>query len=661
MMLSVFSRFIFIISLASLCTSNGETAVNETAVKETNTTETTGNENPTPLVWDSKPNIIIIFTDEHSLRTIGRYRKLLNSTQQFPFGENVKVGTKNIDKLARKGAVLTNFYTVSPRCTPSRGSFMSGTYSRKNGAIDNGDALFEDTLTFSQVLEEEFGYSTAYFGKVRFVHAIQHWYIQNCDLIRLIQNELKKWHLHGTKMNATNFGAPEGRSFGFNNTKYQWSSGHWKFIEENTDGSLKGYTFKDGEEKFQNSSKTTYTTDFLTDRAIDFMREQKAKNEKFALMLSIPDPHGPDKVRPPFDAMFNNMNFTVPRNALANYEMKPALPGWSFIKKKSKMRDVPLSEVAESVANMEARDFFQEKYRNIFGMVKVIDSNVGKIMNVLKELQIKRNTMVVFTSDHGDLLGEHGRFDKGVPYKTSAGIPLIIQWPREIKKGTIIKTAQTNIDFAPTLLNLLGSNSTDLGFDGMDFSERILNKNLPDDAEQLRFMEDAGGRWAAAVNQRYKLVLSIASPPWLLDGEVDSDELYNFYKAEGYEEISSSMQEALYDTMRENNFVSWENGKSMMLDKPACEETENQLDGPYTFMICKDFAEYPKRQECEKDPNLLHLCPVSCGECVEDSQGEILVQKQKLSCINIDANDPTIGCIDESISTFCAKTCENFS
>ena len=146
-------------------------------------------------------------------------------------------------------------------------------------------------------------------------------------------------------------------------------------------------------------------------------------------------------------------------------------------------------------------------------MVKLIDYNVGKLLKFLDAKNLTNNTIVVFSSDHGDLLLEHGKFDKGVPYKTSAGVPMIFRWPGKINRK-VIKTAYSSVDFAPTLLNLLGINTDSMGFPGLDFSGDLINDNVGDDDEQLRFIDDSGGRWAAAVNKRYKLVLSKSySPP----------------------------------------------------------------------------------------------------------------------------------------------------
>ena len=99
---------------------------------------------------------------------------------------------------------------------------------------------------------------------------------------------LRQWHLNGSKRDKKAFGAPDGRSFGFDDTKYQWGAGHWKFMDE-VNSDITGYKYAEGMKKFANSTKTAYTTDFLTDRAIEIIKKQK---KPFALMLSLPDPHG---------------------------------------------------------------------------------------------------------------------------------------------------------------------------------------------------------------------------------------------------------------------------------------------------------------------------------------------------------------------------------
>ena len=118
-----------------------------------------------------KPNILVIMTDEQNLRTIGKYRDLFrqsypNSTQHtHPWGEGVEVLTEHIDSLAEDGAIFSNFYTVSPICTTSRGTFMTGTYPSTNGAKHNHQPMNDDAVTFAEELQD-YGYSTSYMGKV---------------------------------------------------------------------------------------------------------------------------------------------------------------------------------------------------------------------------------------------------------------------------------------------------------------------------------------------------------------------------------------------------------------------------------------------------------------------------------------------------------------
>ena len=144
-------------------------------------------------------NVVVIYTDEHSFRTIGAYRKLLSHDQAFIWGDGIKVHTPHIDALANEGVLFNNFYTVAPLCTPSRASLFSGLYPKKTGAWKNHSPMNGNIMTFADVMKEKRNMATGYFGK---------------------------WHLDGEKkpLWKTN----EGRDFGFNFNKYRWNRGHWK-------------------------------------------------------------------------------------------------------------------------------------------------------------------------------------------------------------------------------------------------------------------------------------------------------------------------------------------------------------------------------------------------------------------------------------------------
>ena len=115
---------------------------------------------------EAPPNVLIIMTDEHNLRTLGCYRDLMVQSQAEIWGEGITVSTPNIDSLGKAGALLSNFLTVSPQCTPSRGSFLTGEYPSTHGAANNHVPMNDDAITFAEILKDRLGYSASYMGKV---------------------------------------------------------------------------------------------------------------------------------------------------------------------------------------------------------------------------------------------------------------------------------------------------------------------------------------------------------------------------------------------------------------------------------------------------------------------------------------------------------------
>ena len=119
---------------------------------------------------EDKPNLIIIYTDEHNFRTIGAYRDILRRDQAFIWGNGSAVKTPHLDSLAKEGALLTNFYVVAPLCTPSRASFMTGLYPIATGASGNNDPLDTDMTTFAEILKKKKGYMTGIVTLCMWVH-----------------------------------------------------------------------------------------------------------------------------------------------------------------------------------------------------------------------------------------------------------------------------------------------------------------------------------------------------------------------------------------------------------------------------------------------------------------------------------------------------------
>lgn len=444
------------------------------------------------------PNLLIIHTDEHNLRTLGAYRETLTEDQAFIWGKNTFVTTPNIDRLAHEGALCTSFYAVSPVCTPSRASLVSGLYPIATGSPKNDLPLNDEIITFAEILKKQ-GYATSYVGK---------------------------WHLDGKAKPGF---APK-RKFGFEDNRYMFNRGHWKMFKEDEQGPDIVGEFNPTTNRYRHNIKEatarSFSTDFLVDRTIEII--DRDKDKPFCVMLSLPDPHGPNTVRAPYDTMFTRMHFEDPKTMHADPEQ---IPLWNAKGKNS-------TQVLR-----------QGMMAQIFGMVKCIDDNVGKILTYLEEESLDQNTIIVFTSDHGDLMGEHGRHNKGLPYETSARIPFIIRYPKKIPAGKIIQTPYTTVDFAPTILSIMEITASLPAFQGVDASVDFLDSKKLIENNRIAYLTDAGGRWVASLDKRYKLVLSTMDQPWLFDLEKDPDELTNFYKDTAYQAIAKRLKDRMIDVM----------------------------------------------------------------------------------------------------------------
>jgi len=227
-----------------------------------------------------------------------------------------------------------------------------------------------------------------------------------------------------------------------------------------------------------------YPTDFIFDKGIKFIKPYIKHKIPFALMMSIPDPHGPNDVRPPYNKMFKDKKFQLPDTAVAAYNKQPAVPKWCALHTDLKSAD----QIIEDIENSED---WQDRNRNYLGKVKLIDDNVGKLLTFLKSTDQDDNTVIVFTSDYGNMMGKHANYNKGKPYKTSDGVPMIVRYGNAIKPGKKIKSAYTSPDFAPTILSLMGIKIDLYAFQGIDGSEELFNNKTMIKNQQVRFMTDA--------------------------------------------------------------------------------------------------------------------------------------------------------------------------
>ena len=443
-----------------------------------------------------KPNLIIIHTDEHNFRTLSCYQNLLPEEQAFVWGKGNNSKTPNIDKIANEGVICTSYYASSPVCTPSRASLVTGLYPQATGAPKNGLHIREDIPTFATILRDH-GYATSYVGK---------------------------WHLAGHEKYS--FGIKY--KAGFEDNRYMMRGGHAPYFH------IKNGKYKGINEKVAANlpeDEVIHLTDFFTDKTLEIL--ERDKKEPFALMLSIPDPHTPDFAKPPYDKMYADLDVQAPITMKPEYADNR--PSWG-------------KGGSNEAEKKKAFEKEKEALKQYFGMVSHIDDSVGRIMNFLEENNLVENTIIIFTSDHGDMFFEHKRRNKGVPYEASSRIPFVLRYPAKIKAGKIINKAYTNVDFTPTILGIMGVD-TKAKFQGLDTSDDFLNNKKTVDSDRMTYFAKTGGWWVAAVTDRYKLVLDKKEKPYLFDMKNDPFELENVYAKEEYKAVAEKMQAELFNQM----------------------------------------------------------------------------------------------------------------
>ena len=354
--------------------------------------------------------------------------------------------------------------------------------------------------------------------------------------------------------------------------------------------------------------------------------------------------------------MYDNLSFSVPESARKHFKHQPAAPGFRFINQTNSMP--PINEVDQWIEEYENGPFWQHYMRQYYGMVKCIDDNIGKLMNTLKNKGIDDETIVVFTSDHGDTLMEHGRFNKNTPYETSAGIPFIIRYPEKVPAGKIIETAYSSVDFAPTILSLMGvHNPSGVSFQGVDGSQDLVsNKQLVKDGSQIVFSFATGNTpdWATAIRDGYKLVLHTEDIPWLFHLNNDPEEMINFIDSPWLQEIKHQLQDALVKALTDYNIGLATETPFIYLDKPACIDSKDVLPIIKTGKLCKDLGTSVNMIKCQKKKKVSNHCPFTCGTCsCEDSTGKFWYEGADFACNTISNN----MCSVEKIKNFCRKTC----
>ncbi len=337
--------------------------------------------------------MLVIYTDEHSSWTLGAYGGKL-------------IGTPNIDRIGREGAIFHNYFVNSAVCTPSRGCIITGRYPHAHGAYRNNVELNRDEITLAECFRRA-GYETGFAGK---------------------------WRLDGEAWPG--WIAPE-RSMGFDDCKWMFNRGHWKRVVEKPGAKP--------EIAYEIDAPGEYFTDWITDKCIEFLG--RGREKPFFYYLSIPDPHTHFTVRAPYDAMFKPEEMPVPSTL---YEKD--LPDWA----ERSRQELLQREKVDSWDDPRREEILRDRLTQYCGMVKCIDDNVGRIITALEAHGQLDDTLIVFTSDHGNYLGEHGLYFKNEIYETAHRVAMLMRLPGTIPAGTEIADCVASVDVQPTLLELCG-------------------------------------------------------------------------------------------------------------------------------------------------------------------------------------------------------------
>lgn len=354
-----------------------------------------------------KPNILLIMTDQLRADAIGCY------------GADW-IDTPNLDRLAEQGTRFTNCRVNNPICTPSRASIMTGQEIPGHGVYRLHDVLPDQEVMFPARLRDDAGYRTALFGKLHVSgRAHEERYRHPNDGF-----ETYEWCIESCVSMDSRF------------------NGYVHWLRDRSSAFLTD--LKDRQRKVLNHPAEVHFTRWAAERTENFIRENAGKPEPFFCMMSLFDPHNPYKDYPP------EMAERVRRDQIPAPARKDRLPA-------AAQRERNGSYFGTDISPEEI-----EEIRFGYGAsIAFADQEIGKVLAVLDELDIADDTLVIFTSDHGDALGDHGMMVKGVAlYDTVVKVPLILRWPGNVPAGDICDALVQGHDVAGTCLTAGGLGKT---------------------------------------------------------------------------------------------------------------------------------------------------------------------------------------------------------
>lgn len=408
--------------------------------------------------------------------------------QSVGYAGDKKAKTPRIDALAKESVSFDNCVSGSPMCAPYRASLFTGKYSSSTGMVINELRMNPNHRAFGHVLHES-GYDSYYIGK---------WH--------LWANELGN---HDDPKNA--YTPPGEYRLGFDGywASYGFHHTYWD-----------QYYYEDSPERVTLSG---YEPDGQVDLAIRKLREATSKETPFALFLSLGTPHDPwDKENVPdtYYDLFKNIDFPLPENYKA--ENDPYGDDWAKM------------DEAE-------REALSEWMRVYYAMTTNLDWNIGRLLDAIDELNLREDSIFVFTSDHGEMFGAQGRRAKNIFYEEAVRVPFLLRYPQAVPAGVVSDACLNTPDIMPTLLSMLKLNIP-AEVEGMNLSHCAYGKEGEEPTAALMqgmgataIFED-GHEWRALRSKQYTYaVYKIDGKELLFDNLADPHQKMNLADHKDYQ------------------------------------------------------------------------------------------------------------------------------
>lgn len=426
---------------------------------------------------------------------------------------NAEVKTPNIDRLAAEGIRFERTYANVPVCCPARAILMTGTYPHVNGMVANDLRLREEQVTIAEIFAQA-GYRTGFIGK---------------------------WHLDGGPRDP-GFVPPGPRRQGFEFwAAYQCHHKHFAPTY-----------FRD---TFEVITARKFEPEASCDFAVEFLKSQP-KDRPFFLTVQMGPPHDPYGAPEEYLRQYIPERITPPKNWQPGSETRPARAG----KKETVAafsRVVPPGGLEEIAA--------------YYAAITAIDDQVGRLMKTLRETGLDESTVVLFTSDHGDMLGSHGMRRKRKPHDESARVPGIVRWPARIPKGRVVDTLFSHVDMPPTLLALAGL-PTPGDMQGADLSRVALGETTDGpDAVLLQIFvpfnpDQIAQPWRGIVTARHTYARFEKEPWALFDRLNDPDEMQNLVADPEHMDLQRELDQQLAALMKRHG-DDWKFNSSELVEE----------------------------------------------------------------------------------------------